>query len=121
MPIAPPRARWALAKSDRAEQQRLHGLAVCGSEMPWQTCSAGYRYGTLLLCLCCGFDAGNLFFARRCTREGIGDERVPCLAAEALAHVLISHGACRMAWAEHGEVLSLLGLMRYLCAPTSFS
>eukprot|EP00903_Cladosiphon_okamuranus_P005365 g5358.t2 len=45
-------------------------------------------------------------------RDGIGDERMPCLAAEALAHVLISFGACRMTWAERGQLVSLLDLMR---------
>ncbi|CAB1121297.1 unnamed protein product [Ectocarpus sp. CCAP 1310/34] len=43
---------------------------------------------------------------------GIEDESVPCMAAEALAHVLISHGTCRLAWAEQGSFLSLLDLMR---------
>ncbi|CAM9310036.1 unnamed protein product [Ectocarpus fasciculatus] len=45
-------------------------------------------------------------------RGGIEDESVPCMAAEALAHVLISHGTCRLAWAEQGSFLSLLDLMR---------
>eukprot|EP00752_Nemacystus_decipiens_P001778 g1718.t2 len=45
-------------------------------------------------------------------RGGIGDEQVPCLAAEALAHVLISYGACRVAWGERGQLTSLLDLMR---------
>lgn len=35
------------------------------------------------------------------------------MAAEALAHVLISHGTCRVAWAQKGSFLSLLDLMRY--------
>lgn len=30
-----------------------------------------------------------------------------------MAHVLISHGTCRVAWTEKGNFLSLLDLMRY--------
>ncbi|CAM9275025.1 unnamed protein product [Scytosiphon promiscuus] len=45
-------------------------------------------------------------------RGGIGDERVPCMAAEALAHVLVGDGKCRMTWAEQGKIISLLDLMR---------
>ena len=50
-------------------------------------------------------------------RGGIDDERVPWMAAEALAHVLISHGTCRMAWAEQGKFSSLFDLMRCAFEP----
>lgn len=48
------------------------------------------------------------YFPRGC----IGDERVPSMAAEALALVLITHGTCRMAWTRQGNFLALLALMR---------
>lgn len=37
---------------------------------------------------------------------------MPCMAAEALAMVLITHGTCRMTWARQGNFLALLALMR---------
>lgn len=40
------------------------------------------------------------------------------MAAEALAHVLISHGTCRMAWAEQGKFPSLFDLMRCAVFPS---
>lgn len=60
------------------------------------------------------FATGKISFCHlsRHARGGIEDESVPCMAAEALAHVLISHGTCRLAWAEQGSFLSLLDLMR---------
>lgn len=43
----------------------------------------------------------------------IGDSRVPSMAAEALAIVLVSHGDCRVDWAKNDRLLSVVQLLRY--------
>lgn len=48
-------------------------------------------------------------------RDGIGDERVVCMAAEAMAFALISDGSCRVVWVKQGSFVSLLDLLRCAC------
>lgn len=56
----------------------------------------------------------SALFLSCCLSDGINDERVVCMAAEALTLVLNGHGGCRVAWARQGNFLGLSVLMRYV-------